>query len=112
MKVKQGEIIEVPFVFEHGVEPHPAIVISNNDINENENTFVAVMMTTTKIDDEYSFWTNDDMFSIKPKRKGQVRLHLVSTFTKKDVMGKYGTIRQKYLEIIIDKIYRDVLNIN
>ena len=110
MKVNQGDIVELPFVFEHGTEPHPAIVISNNDINENENTFIAVMMSTVKTDDEYSFWTKDEMFTIKPRNKGQVRLHLVSMFSDRDVMGKYGTIIPKYLEIIIDKICNDVFS--
>jgi hypothetical protein len=51
------------------------------------------------------------MFTKKPKNKGLVRLHLVSMFRESDIMGKYGSVRQKYLEKIIDKIYQDVLNV-
>jgi mRNA interferase MazF len=103
MKISQGDIIELPFPLPQDNLAHPAIVISNNDINHNEDVFIAVMLSTIKREDNYTFWIEENMLSIKPKNKSQVRLHLVCMFTENDVMGKFGKIKPTFLTKLLKK---------
>ncbi len=108
MKVRQREIVELPFYLPQGIKNHPALVLSTDDAIELEDAFVAVMITSQKIDDEFSFQLIDDMLSMpmdKPYR--EIRLHLVSLFRVKDVIPN-SHLRRKVkpddFEIIVRQI--------
>jgi hypothetical protein len=86
MKVSQRDIIEVPFNLPQGLIVHPAIVIScENAIQQEDNHFVAVMITSDKIEDEFSFRLSDVMINKPMPKNCQVRLHLISYFGIKDI---------------------------
>ena len=112
MKVEQGEIVEVNFYIpDHGFEPHPCLVISNNDVNEYEDFCIVAMLSTTKRVDDFSYHLENFMLSRKPKKKGQVRCHLVAMASKNGILGKHGYLKKQYLSEIIEKITSSVLNI-
>ncbi|WP_295118088.1 type II toxin-antitoxin system PemK/MazF family toxin [uncultured Chitinophaga sp.] len=80
MKVSQRDVFLLPHPLgnENG-EPHPHIVLSTNDANHCEETFIAVMFTSSTFTvDEYSFKLDNSMFE-KPLQKeySHVRIHLV-----------------------------------
>ena len=55
MAVYQGEIVEVNFQLPDGkFKPHPVIVVSNNDINEYEDGFIGVMLSSVTKEDNYT----------------------------------------------------------
>jgi mRNA-degrading endonuclease toxin of MazEF toxin-antitoxin module len=78
-EVNQREVYYLPFPFgsENG-EDHPYIVISTKSSNAKEQTFLAVMITASAKNDDYTFSVQDNMFE-KPllKAKCQVRMHLI-----------------------------------
>jgi hypothetical protein len=87
----QREVVEVFFRLpdDGRQEKHPVIVLSNNEINSQENGFVAIMMTSQVVyrGDEYSFELNDTMFNIPlSKPFSAVRLHLIGNFMDTDVI--------------------------
>lgn len=100
---QQREVVEVQFRlpsdgrFEH----HPVIVLSNDEINEEEEGFVAVMMTSQEKHkgDEYSFEVDSSMFT-KPLNKpfSAVRLHLIGNFLQKDIIRNSNTGNQMKIE--------------
>jgi mRNA-degrading endonuclease toxin of MazEF toxin-antitoxin module len=113
MKAIQGDIVEINFFLPgQRFEPHPCVVISNNIINEYEDSFIVAMLSTTKTSDNYSYPLEDFMLTKKPRKKGQVRCHLLSIAPDSAIMGKYGRIKKQYLLEIIEKIKSDVLNIS
>lgn len=89
----QREIVELQFRIPKGdsfeLLEHPAIVLSNDEINQEEGGFVAVMMTSEEKyrDDPYSFELSNDMLT-KPliKSFSAVRVHLIGHFLYKDVI--------------------------
>ncbi|PWV48386.1 type II toxin-antitoxin system PemK/MazF family toxin [Chitinophaga sp. S165] len=88
MAVNQRDVYILPHPFgnNHG-EPHPHIVLSVLEANEYENTFVAVMITSSAVTkDDLSFPINDRMFE-KPlaKKDCHVRMHLVTMAFKEDI---------------------------
>jgi mRNA-degrading endonuclease toxin of MazEF toxin-antitoxin module len=82
----QRDIVEIWFDEDFGGN-HPAIVISNELVQEVEGYFVCVMMTSTNHDDEFSFVITDDML-VKPLNKDfcEARCHLIQFVPKEDVI--------------------------
>lgn len=112
MNIEQGEIVEVNVYLPNGgFKPHPAIVISNNNVFFYESAFIIVMISGTKVNDVFSYHLSEKMLTQKPKKESQVRCHLINLVTDKDVIRKYGRIKTLYLSEIIKKIKSDVLNI-
>ncbi len=111
MKVAQGEIVEVSFNLPQGYLPHPAVVLSNNEIIENEESFVAVMLSSKDYDDEYSFFITDEMLTQKPKIKYQARCHLISFFKEKEVLSKHGKLKKEHLKKLIDFIHQTTFQV-
>lgn len=91
MKVYQRQIVELSFRFPPDGKNlvHPCIVLSNDDINAEEEGFVAVVMTSQEKyrDDLYSFEITDSMLN-KPigKAFSAARIHLIGNFLHKDVI--------------------------
>ncbi|MFZ4798287.1 MAG: type II toxin-antitoxin system PemK/MazF family toxin [Bacteroidia bacterium] len=83
MSISQRDIVEVEFNLPQGNIFHPAIVLSKNEAIDQEESFVAVMMTTTDHDDEFSYTITSDMLT-KPLagniKHSEVRLHLIGFF--------------------------------
>jgi hypothetical protein len=90
MSVSQRDIVEVVFNLPQGGLTHPVVVLSKEDAIEQENgSFVGVMMTSKDYDDEFSYKITNDMLT-KPFPAGvkhsEVRLHLISFFHESDVI--------------------------
>lgn len=112
MQVNQGEIVEVNFLLPDGnFKPHPVIVLSNNDINQFEEGFIGVMISSSAPNDTYSFWIENNMLTKSPKKSCQVRCHLISLIPENQVIGKHGSIRKQYLKELFKKINECVFNI-
>ena len=113
MSIYQGDIVEVNFRLPEGkFKPHPVIIISNNDINEYEDGFIAVMLSSSPKEDNYSYFIEDYMFTKKPKIKTQVRCHLISLIPESEIIGKHGNVKKEYLKDIILKITQEVFSID
>jgi mRNA-degrading endonuclease toxin of MazEF toxin-antitoxin module len=112
MRVDQGEIVEVNFLLPDGkFKPHPVIVLSNNDINQFEEAFVGVMLSSSAPDDTYSFRLENNMLTKSPKKPCQVRCHLISLIPENQVISKHGSIRKQHLKELFKKINECVFNI-
>jgi len=105
MKANQGEIVEVNFYLpDHGFKPHPCLIVSGREINEYEDFYIVCMLSTTTRIDEFSYPLEEWMLTHKPKKKGQVRCHLIAMVSKNDILNKFGRIKKKYLTEIINQI--------
>lgn len=112
MAYSRGEIVEVQFRLppDGRLENHPVVILSNSDINESEEGFIGVMMSTTNPDDEYSFVVTDEMLTVpyNDSRHREIRLHLIGSFINKDVINN---TRSRTL-IKEDPLRRVVISIN
>lgn len=113
MKVRQGEIVEVNFLLPNGgFKPHPVIVISNNIVNEYEEAFIGVMISGASVSDDFTYLLANDMLTRPAKKACQVRSQLISMIPENQVIGKHGSVKKKYLQEIIEKIFDNVLNVD
>ena len=95
MAVKQREVYILPFPDvlyskEKDQEDHPFIVLSCDESNDNnDNTFIGVMISGMKYKDDNSFELSDDMFDKPLAKPGcHVRMHLITLCIKKDILTK------------------------
>lgn len=88
MRVYQRQIVEVPFNLQQGVQNHPALVLSVNDAIEVERAFIAVMITSERQDDEFTFELSNAMLESGTFTENytEARLHLVSYFREAEVI--------------------------
>jgi hypothetical protein len=113
MTIHQRQIVEVEFRLPPDGEylRHPCIVLSNDTINDEEQGFVAVMLTSQERykDDLYSFEISDKMLN-KPHSKKfcAARLHLVGNFLYDDIISN----SHSGVEINIDSFNRLLSQIN
>ena len=82
----QRDIVEIWFDEDFGGN-HPAIIISNELVQEVEGYFVCVMMTSTNQDDEFSFVITDEML-VKPLDRVycEARCHLIQFVPSEDII--------------------------
>jgi len=91
MNICQRDIVEIAFYTGNKQEPHPALVISKEDIFEAEGFFYAVLLSTKNVFPEYTFEITPDMIN-KPKnnRNGFAVCHMVQQFYPEDVITRTG----------------------
>ena len=113
MRVYQREIVEVVFNLPQGNLAHPVLVISNNDINEFEGSFIGLMGTTDHLNDEYAFLLTEEMLTKPMPQQTELRCHLISFFHDKDVISKYGSsVKKEVMKLILDQIYNTSFKID
>jgi mRNA-degrading endonuclease toxin of MazEF toxin-antitoxin module len=108
----QREVVEINFRLPDGTfKPHPVIVLSNDDINDNEGAFVCVMVSGNPSSDDYSFPLSEDMLTFTPRKQSQVRCHLITLGIDADIMRHFGHIRKAPFIKLINKINGSVFNL-
>lgn len=106
MAIDQKDVYLLPFPFNDGTQDHPFIVLSIKEANEIENTFIAVMITSSAYRDDFSFDLNDNMFEKPLDKKGcHVRMHLVTIYLGKEIRGrKLNTMKELYFKELMSTI--------
>jgi len=104
MKCRQGDVVLVNFLFPTGeFKEHFAVIVSNDELHEDEDFFYVVMISTNNDFQKYAYELTDEMLTKKLPEKSYVKCQLISGYTERDVINKHGKLKQKFLEQIIDK---------
>ena len=104
MKYTQGDVVFVNFLFPTGeFKEHPAIVVSKDELQEDEEFFYVVMISSNNDFKKYAYELTDEMLSQKLPKKSYVKCQLLSGYTERDVIKKHGKIKQFFLDQIIEK---------
>jgi hypothetical protein len=106
LTINQRDIVEVPFNLPGGSLNHPAIVLSNSDAIRDEEAFVAIMLTSKKHDDLYSFEIRPGMLVKDFGKYSEARLHLIGFFSFDDVVRNNNLPNQIKVERFRDLIVR------
>jgi len=116
MKVDRREIWEVNVLLPNGkFKPHPCIVLSGENVLDLEEAAIVVMLTSTDVNDEFSFHITNDMITFKPKKpKLQARIQLIAlTPISQFVTGsRFGYLKQPHFDNLIAKINSTIFAVN
>jgi len=109
MKVNQRDIVEVNFLFPDGkMKPHMAVVVSNDELNEDEGFFYLAMISSKNYNPQYTFELIDEMLSKPLRLKSYVVCQLISGYTERDVMKKCSRVNETVFLEIVDKIKKTI----
>ncbi len=104
---QRGDIVEVNL----GMPPdgkilnHPAVIISNEDVYNDDDCYIVVMLTSQKYDDKYSFEVSDHMLATSSgKFRSEARCHLVTYILNSHiVVGKHRSrLRRQYVDALVE----------
>ena len=109
MRVHQRDIVEVNFLFPDGrYKPHLAVVVSNNELNENEGFFYLAMISSKNYNPQYTFEISNNMLSKPLKLKSYVVCQLISGYTERDVLKKCSRVNESVFLEIVEKIKKTI----
>ncbi len=90
---------------------HPVIIISTKEVYEAEGLYGVLMITSTKIRDNFSFELSNEKL-IKPLEKlSQVRCKLIAMLSEKEMEYKVSELKEKYFVKLIKQFNKHFLGI-
>ena len=107
MIYKQRDIVEVNFLFADGqTKVHPAIIVSNDTLQEDEEGLVYMVLISSKpdINPQYGYPIKKGMCTCEFGKPSYVKCQVITGYTQRDVIRKFGVVRQPYFDEIVDKI--------
>ncbi|WP_436415453.1 type II toxin-antitoxin system PemK/MazF family toxin [Petrimonas sp.] len=105
MKYKQRDVVEINFLFPNGAfKPHPAIIVSNDELQEDENFMYFVLISSKPGNSRYSFPLTNEMLTFEMAKQSYVKTQLIVGNTERDVIRRLGRIKSEYFSEIQTKI--------
>ena len=107
MNYHQRDVVEINFPIPgEGYKVHPAIIVSNDDLQTNEG-FVYIVMISSKnfaFSRQYAYQLNDEMLTFHLDKPSWVKCHLVAADIESSVIRRLGSVKEEYFNEIIDRI--------
>lgn len=113
--INQRDVYLLPHPINSAEGDHPFIVLSVKECNSFEDTFVAVMITSSpNYDDDLSFPLLNEMFDKNlPKPNSKARMHLIMLCINEEIIGKrINVMKELYFEKLMKEIGSLVFNFN
>ena len=105
MKYTQRDIVEINFMFPDGsFKPHPAVIVSNNELQQEEGFIYLCMISSKAYNPQYNFELNDNMLTTPMAKQSYVKCQLLVGNVERDVIRKLSRVKQPYFGQIIEKI--------
>ena len=111
MKYHQKDIVEIEFPIPgEGFKVHPAIIVSNDELQVNEG-FVYLVMISSKdfaYSRDYAYQLSDEMLSFKLQKPSFVKCQLLAADVETAIIRKLGHIKEPYFNEIVDKTIESI----
>ena len=105
MKYEQRDIVEINFMFPDGTfKPHPALIVSNNQLQEDEGFIYLCLISSKEYNPQYSFLLEDSMLTVPMLKRSYVKCQLLVGNVERDVLRKLSRIKQPFFEEIVEKV--------
>lgn len=107
MPYQRGDIIELPFRIPQRniIQNHPAIIISNEDVYNNEGIYICVMVTHSNLYETFAFELSREMFVSNTNiPEGKAKAHLIAYVFEKDIIVNSNNKRNKMKKVYVDKL--------
>lgn len=105
MKYEQRDIVEINFVLPEGVSKvHPALIISNNELQEWEGYIYLCMISSKDYNEDYNHPISDKMLTLPMQKQSYVKCQILVSDVDRDVIRKISRMKQPYFNEVIEKI--------
>jgi len=103
---KRGDIVTVPFPFadESRSKRRPALIISNNKVNQTGD-FLMMQITSKKRNDDLTLAIETENFSEKPlPLKSYLRCQKIFLLNETLILSKTTSVKISFIDKVVDKI--------
>ena len=109
MILHQRDIVETEFFFARSIKvPHFAIVVSNNELIENEGIVYLVLITSKDYNNEYCYALTNEMTTFTFSKQSFVKCHIIVSDLQSNVFRRVGQMKQPYFNEMVDKIISSI----
>jgi len=109
MKYHQADIVEINFMLpDFQFKPHLAVIVSNDELNEKEDFFYLVLISSKPYFPEYSYELSDEMIDFKLSKKSFVKCQIITSDKERGVQKKIGRMKEPYFSEMVDKIIESI----
>ena len=109
MKYSQRDIVEINFLFPDGsFKPHPAVIVSNNELREKEGFIYLCMISSKPYNPEYCYELDDEMLTAPLMKRSYVKCHLLVGNIERDVIRKMSRMKQPFFDEMVDKVIQSI----
>lgn len=105
----QRDIVEINFMFPDGTtKPHPALIVSNDDLQEDEGFIYLCMISSKSYNPDYNYCLTDEMLTTPMKKQSYVKCQLLVGNIERDVLRKLSRMKQPYFDEVVNKIKQTI----
>lgn len=113
MKVNQRDVVFLNYLLPNGkFAPHPAIIVSTNDLYEAEGIYYAVMLSTKAHNPDFMVTLTPDAFNYPTDTTSFAKCQLLLQVSDYDIIKRFGSIKAQPFREIIEKINETVFGIS
>ena len=117
MPYHRGDIIELAFLIPgtNRTQQHPAVIISNQDVYNNDGIYICVMITHSDLNDMFAFELSKNMFINSANiPTGKAKAHLIAYVLANQIIPNHNTkmnrMKSTYVNKLVDFINFTVLS--
>jgi len=105
MKYTQRDVVEINFLLPNGdFKPHPAIIVSNDELQEAEGFIYFVLVSSKDYNAQYSYKLTDDMLTCRLSKQSYAKCHIIVGNIERDVIKRLGKMKQPYFDEMVGKV--------
>ena len=109
MRYSQRDIVEINFLFPDGTfKPHPAVIVSNDELQEKEGFIYLCMISSQPYNPEYCYELDDEMLTVLMVKKSYVKCHILVGDIERDVIRKVSRMKQPFFDEMVDKVIQSI----
>lgn len=109
MMYHKGDIVEINFLFPNGTcKPHPALIVSNDELQETEDIIYLCLISSKDYNSEYSFPIEEHMVTTPFTKPSYVKCQILVGNVERDVLRRFGRMHQEYVDKVIDKVIQSI----
>jgi len=109
MKYQQADIVEINFMLpDFQFKPHLAVIVSNDELNEKEDFFYLVLISSKPYFPEYSFELRNEMINFKLVKKSYVKCQIITSDKERGIIRKVGRMQEPYFSAMVDKVINSI----
>lgn len=113
MKVNQRDVVFLNYLLPNGkFAPHPAVIVSIQDLYEAEGIYYAIMLSTKAHNPDFMVTLTPDAFNYPTDTTSFAKCQLLLQVSDYDIIQRFGSIKVQPFREIIEKINETVFGIS
>ena len=102
MKYHQKDIVEVMYpVGNNQLLPHPALIISADEVYDVEEYYIMLMLSTSKMNPDFAFELTPNMFNYKTDKISFAKCQLIEIFEENEIRTRFGSLKNEAFQNLL-----------